>query len=161
MNENKLPRVDLREGAFRKYEPFIAKASKQRTIFTPSTMTTPMKPQSFIARFRDAVRGYKLFKYHSIHLSDSSCLDFTYEEYSNGSVAVIPKRGVFDSVPTFSTRENFLELARNLSKTNGETMKATYLIVPKREDREWIITIQKQPGINFIVEFDDDRATLF
>lgn len=66
MNNNPLPRRDLREPAFRKYEPFIAKACSQSYYLTPkSDPSIKCSSATFAARFRDAILAKKRYNYHS------------------------------------------------------------------------------------------------
>ena len=82
-----LPRRDLREPAFRRYEKLLARATLE------SFITNPFDGQSattFIARWHDAVRGFKLYKYSSAlvpHTYNFS-VNVKLTELSNGAVQV-------------------------------------------------------------------------
>lgn len=83
-----LPRFDLREAAFRRYEKIIAKACKG-----PMTDVPPFERQSaytFISRFRDAVRGFKKFGYVSTMIPPNHPLEFRLVEMQNGRVSILP-----------------------------------------------------------------------
>jgi hypothetical protein len=58
---NALPRTDLREPAFRRYEQHIAAALKGSTIIDPA----PLKAVTFCARFKDACLGFEKYGYAS------------------------------------------------------------------------------------------------
>lgn len=64
MNNQPLPRRDLREPAFRKYELYIARACSQSIIIDPQAELT-FTPSTFIARFRDAILAKKRYNYPS------------------------------------------------------------------------------------------------
>ena len=67
-NENELhiPRRDLRESAFRKYEIIIARAVNDlREGQSFFHNTGEMKSDTFISRFNDAKRGFTLYNYPS------------------------------------------------------------------------------------------------
>ena len=64
-----LPRVDLREEAFRRFEKLIAKACVNREIEVTPDMVEGrrmLSTKSFCTRFRDALRGHMMFAYPSI-----------------------------------------------------------------------------------------------
>lgn len=67
-----LPRVDLREEAFRRYEPYMFRSCHAMSITVdpwdfPTSLTKPMrKASSFICRFNDAKTGYKRYNYKSV-----------------------------------------------------------------------------------------------
>lgn len=58
-----IPRKDITEPAFRRYEELIARALNECFEYHPSKMN--LKPSTFIARFRDALTGVRRFKYSS------------------------------------------------------------------------------------------------
>lgn len=64
MNSQPLPRRDLREPAFRKYEPYIARGCSQSYELDPQ-VEMKFTPATFVARFRDAVLAKKRFHYLS------------------------------------------------------------------------------------------------
>jgi hypothetical protein len=61
-----LPRPDLREPAFRKYESDIARACKGTIkISRELLLAMGIKPATYVCRFRDAILGYKRYSYQS------------------------------------------------------------------------------------------------
>lgn len=60
-----LPRFDLREPAFRRYESFIAKACKGSYELRPTEFDEPRSARTFCMRFRDAVLAFKRYGYFS------------------------------------------------------------------------------------------------
>ena len=63
---DKLPRLDLREEAFRKYESYISRAiSGSYTLNPQLDLAKPMNPHTFCTRFRDAILGYRRYHYPS------------------------------------------------------------------------------------------------
>lgn len=85
-----LPRFDLREEAFSRYELYIAKACLGEYVVDPSQLPRPVKPMTFIARFKDAIRGYKLYNYKSSAIPRNHSLVFRLAETSNGLVRISP-----------------------------------------------------------------------
>lgn len=79
----------MRESAFRKYEEWIAQATKGSVIIDPMTLSRPVKASSFKVALREAIRAAKLFKYNSIKIP----VDFDYgrlkvQELSDGRVRI-------------------------------------------------------------------------
>ena len=60
-----VPRSDLREKAFRKYERYINRALHETYELDPG-VELQMKPATFIARFKDAILGFQRYRYSSI-----------------------------------------------------------------------------------------------
>lgn len=78
-----LPRPDLREGPFRKYEPFILAAlegSCKANPFPTQTATT------FACRFKDAILGFKRYKYLSKIPEDADLDCIKVQPLDNGQV---------------------------------------------------------------------------
>lgn len=76
MNDNTpqlKPRRDLRIEAFRKFEPYIAQALEADITINPKLLK--MTPSTFITRFRDALRAYKLYHYPSDRIPVGTNLD--------------------------------------------------------------------------------------
>lgn len=69
---NGLPRTDLREPAFRRYEPFLARAvlAEKATIGLSELLPMKMKAHTFAIRCKDAILAYNTFGYHSEVLPD-------------------------------------------------------------------------------------------
>jgi hypothetical protein len=55
--------MSLRETAFRRYEGFISAATKGSHQINPLEGKFPCKASSFIVGMREAIRGWKMFKY--------------------------------------------------------------------------------------------------
>jgi hypothetical protein len=90
-----LPRPDLREPAFRRYEPLIAKAIKShQTVFTYADFPVGAKKvvktaRTFISRFSDAKLAYKRYRYQSSSIPTSFDLsNLVCTELQDGSVLV-------------------------------------------------------------------------
>lgn len=85
-----LPRRDLREDAFRRYEPFIAKALECSITINPRTeMTPPMKAYTFCTRFRDALLGYVRYMYTpKLFPVDADVSVLKAHEHPNGNVII-------------------------------------------------------------------------
>lgn len=76
-NPQTLPRLDLREPAFRRMERLIAKACVETFSLNPKTDVEgiSMNPHTFCLRFRDAIIGFKRFKYRSSMIPKGVDLD--------------------------------------------------------------------------------------
>jgi hypothetical protein len=59
------PRRDCTERAFRRYEKYILRAIRENFVIHPSEVSPKLGAKTFVARFRDAIRGYKLYGYKS------------------------------------------------------------------------------------------------
>lgn len=69
-----LPRFDLREKPFRKFERYIARAMNETYEIDPF-MELKLKAHSFVVRFKDAILGFKRYKYDSMLLNQSMDFD--------------------------------------------------------------------------------------
>ena len=89
MNVERLPRKDLREEAFRKYEQDIALGCKGSYVLDPRKFSRPMKAASYVARFTDAKRGYRVYGYQSELIPKNYDLDRVRAfELSDGTVQI-------------------------------------------------------------------------
>src|SRR5260370_30569193 len=87
-----LPRYDLREKAFKKYERYINQALHEAYTFDP-ILVMQVRPTTFICRFRDAILGFQRYHYPSILFSQSA--DFAairLYETSDGKVSIVNTR---------------------------------------------------------------------
>lgn len=72
----RLPRPELTEPAFRRFEHIIARVAVERTFHIPpalfpagkSSARKRMSSTTFCSRFRDALLAYKLYKYTSMQI---------------------------------------------------------------------------------------------
>ena len=113
---NTLPRYDLRETAFRRYEALIAEACRGSFTYDPFIMG--IKPRTFVARFRDAILGYKRYGYESFVIPKDFNLDsITCVELTDGRVHI--RRMVFDNQPSYKTcptDESVIALMTSIAK---------------------------------------------
>jgi hypothetical protein len=84
-----LPRPDLREPAFRRYEIYISKIVNEGSFICFPQYDMHIKPRTFIARFRDAILGFQRYHYDSFVIpKDANLNDLICVERSDGSVSV-------------------------------------------------------------------------
>lgn len=94
-----LPRYDLREPAFRRYERYIQRATERSYIINPREELN-LSPNTFILRFRDAITGFKRYHYSSTIPKDFEFKRIRLRETDNGEVLVenilapLPSAGV-------------------------------------------------------------------
>ena len=84
-----LPRFDLREKPFRKFERYINRALHETYELDPY-VELHLKPHSFVIRFKDAILGFQRYKYESILFTqeaDFKSIDLY--ELSNGWVRIV------------------------------------------------------------------------
>src|SRR5690349_1249842 len=92
---DRMPRFDLREPAFRRYEPFMAEAAVKGQVIVhpyefPASKTRQMKKaNTFICRFYDAKTAYKRYHYVSRTIpKDFSVENLKCTELRDGSVLI-------------------------------------------------------------------------
>jgi len=68
------PRLDLREKAFRKYERYIGRALNE-SYKVDTRVELGISPQTFILRFKDAICGFKRYRYESILFKQDADFD--------------------------------------------------------------------------------------
>jgi hypothetical protein len=111
-----VPRFDLREPAFRKYEAFIAQACKGTIEVDPAERG--MTAKTFRARFMDAVLAFKRYRYPSeIILSTYNVDDIQALELVSGKVRLWNPRAdaigsARDSMLKASDRESILTMIK-------------------------------------------------
>jgi hypothetical protein len=99
-----VPRPDLRETAFRRYEIFIAEAAVKKTLivdfsrFPCGPKKTVRLPRTFIARFNDAKLGYKRYCYSSTLIPKGfDVANLLATELSDGTVLI--ENQLFSTTP--------------------------------------------------------------
>lgn len=143
-NSIMLPRYDLREPAFRRYESIIAEAVvKGSTTVDPQAME--MKTSTFIARFRDAVRGYRHYHYESSKIPSNIAFELRLEETTTGLVHI--KNVIAKTSPPFS-RDHVLQTCRDLA--NKTIQGPVYFEVPQEADRLWLSQMADPMSETFI-----------
>lgn len=87
------PRRDLREPAFRVYEPYISRACYQTLTIDPKAALN-FSATTFIARFRDAILAKKRYNYPSALIPDDFNLsNLELSELEGGLVLIKNKTG--------------------------------------------------------------------
>lgn len=153
-----LPRIDLREPAFRRYEPIIAEACKQTIEYNP-LLKLNVNPHTFACRFRDAILGKRRYHYHSsIIPRDFDITVLRVHELSNGNVLIenpvadtgaITLRAVYSS----DNPESIIRLMQQISK--GEIVDLP-VIVPYRgeTERDLILKIASDHNLTYNPDTD-------
>lgn len=140
-----LPRVELREEAFRRYEPYIVKASFGSCTIDPK----PMKAHSFICRFRDAIRGLSLYNYETDIPQGTNLQALKCYETANGMVYIknesteLKKRNTpaqESSVLNTSSREVLTAKLLTLIPSNVDMMEVNVTFV-NATDHSWFADI--------------------
>lgn len=95
------PRKDLNRSAFEKYAPFIGRALISPIKINPrEAFARPMKANTFVARFNDATRGYRLYGYTSLHVPKEADVSFLVaRETIDGMVVVRNTRPGIEMTP--------------------------------------------------------------
>lgn len=172
-----IPRVDLREPAFRKYERFIAAACNGTITVNP---LDGQNTNTFVCRLRDAILGYERYHYPSKLIP----LDYplsrlkpealnsgqvrinnrmqdevnTRRPQSNPSpVAVISSSGDMGYIPKVSEREAWLEFITTQIDLGFETPYTFKYSTP--EDRQFIIDTYKKYADQMSVRFNSAAKT--
>jgi hypothetical protein len=138
-----LPRFDLREEAFKKYELVISEACKTNELcIDPKTIfARSLKPHSFITRFHDAILGYLRYGYSSEYLDPS----FNYSalkafETPDGQVLIRNSEFGHSSFSRLSADnpEKLVATLLNLRATKGEIPMQTPVHFSSPEQLEWL-----------------------
>ena len=148
---NALPRHDLREVAFRKYEPYIAAACNGSTTFDPAKLG--LKPRTFIARFNDAVLGLTRYHYKSNYVPTS--FDFKHlhlHELTDGQVYV--KNTLIRDVLSASNHDAVMALAQRLTaKTEFGSWKISFATA---DERAWLLSLNRTHGLDVSVIIESE-----
>lgn len=121
----KLPRIDLRVEAFRKYEPLIGRACYGS--FT-HTLNSRIKPRTFITRFKDAILGFERYHYPSTLIPPNANLRaIKLFELSDGNVLVENTKAdlaKMSALPSASDHDKVVKTCSQLG--NGELEGPVY-----------------------------------
>lgn len=164
-----LPRADLREPAFRKYEAFIAAACKGSIVLNPlegQTSTT------FQARIRDAILGYKRYKYVSklipinyplhqlkvIPLNNGQVrINNFMQDQANGAFASAVSSVKQPIIPEVTNREAWLQFVQDKVE-NGFDAPFIFRYYTD-EDRQFIIEVYHKLSSGMSVRFNTAAKT--
>jgi hypothetical protein len=109
-----LPRPDLREKAFRKYERYINRALHETYELDPA-IELRMKPHSFIVRFKDAVLGFQRYRYSSIFFShDTDFKPIKLYELANGYVRIVNESLADSLLSKANVNSSLLHVSRDM-----------------------------------------------
>lgn len=152
---NELPRIDLREPAFRKYEPYIIKACHGELVVDPIRLN--MKASTFMARFRDAVLAYKKYNYHSGQIPRDNPLDFKIVELDTGEVKISSRRQIIGGRPAFD-RDAVHDLVKELS---ARTKTGPYdFFGLSDDDLAWLQSLQDVHMYDIVVTIKGNHASV-
>lgn len=170
-----LVRDDLSENAFRKYEPFIAKACHGSIIIDPADLGPEegfkrrINSRSFRVRFLDAMLGYSRYGYASGQIPpDYDITSIHPKLMSDGRVLLENKRpygkgtgGDFASNRLAAeNREVILKLAKDMNDEKQKTgvVKPVHVSYSTLEARDWALSLETDPRFpNLIVAVDRDH----
>lgn len=142
-----LPRYDLREPAFRRYEPFIARALVNGRLLVNPIAEFDLKPSTFKARFRDAVRAYRLYKYKSTQIPANVPYDLSVNETANGLILIVNELAELIISPVIS-RDVILDTCKQLA---ARTLPGpVYFDVPDEADRKWLMDLADPMSMSFL-----------
>lgn len=163
MNEDKfkpidaMPRVDLREKAFRKYERYINRALEQTYELDPGVELN-MKPATFIARFKDAILGFQRYRYDSILFrQDADFRAIRLYELPTGFVRIVNTTQLAASNTTkvlkaSVDKEQILALAKEYHYHSRDDQ--TFVSYDSSAERAWLIGLQTPEG-DFSIDIRD------
>lgn len=173
------PRIDLQEPAFRKYEKFISRACFKTTAVDPKTCFLlakgrPMNAYSFVTRFRDAVKAYRTYKYHSdlipkdyplenikpLMLKDGSVLlsNTTADILIDGSGATAKRQGYYD----ISNIEAIIAICKKI-QANEDGLAGYEVFKVSFDSAEQLTTLRQtiQPYSNVSGDLSDTEKNVF
>ena len=145
-NSPQLPRPDLREHAFRKYEHLISKACFGSFNFDPTDINNilrPMTAHTFACRFRDAILGFRRFGYISrIIPKDYDVNLIKVYELQDGTVFI--KNESADALASTTIRasdhKRILEILAGKELTTGKYYGLEFFITYTNDaERDWVM----------------------
>lgn len=132
-----LPRRDLRESAFRRYEADIARGTRETFILTPVGVT----PLTYCARFKDAILGFQRYKYQSFLIPEGFDLSLlTVHETADGRVLIKNRAAVSQTLRKELDRAS----VEKAVKTKSENPEAPALKVSysNAEEKAWLLSLE-------------------
>lgn len=153
-------RKDLREKAFRRYEPYIVAASKSsyQVKLSENPELARLQPNTFIARMRDAMLARDKFKYHSEGLgNDFNRRLITFKVIDSDTVMVIllkPSEAAQITKPEIEieiTDDNVIPI-RDQFKSNS---------YPEQGAKVFNLICRKKLHFNFLQELSELECDIF
>lgn len=146
---NALPRLTLREKAFRKYERYIARALKESYTLDPFAEMN-LRAHSFVLGFKDATLGFKRYGYDSILIPKGA--DFRVlrlYELSDDSVSIVNLRAAAvearPSIPSAEKDFAFItEIARQYHMHERED--ETFVSFSTQEGMQRVLDLKEPVG---------------
>lgn len=130
-----LPRRDLREPAFRRYEYLISKACKGQVTVNPADYK--QSANTLMLRFKDAVLGFKRYRYMTNIVPVDHPLKFKLHELSDGQVLIMQVEDISQAmVPIVFDREWLLKHGLPGIKTGA--FKGIKFQLITDEDFKWL-----------------------
>lgn len=161
-----LPRHDLREPAFRRYENCIAKAATQRQLIL-SFLELPMgltgkraSCKTFVARFADAKLGYKRYGYKSYLIPKNFDVDnlVAYEMTQDSVVIRNYALSTAPIVPILSSdHETIMRIIRDLPNWLVGSRVTVKLV--DAADYDWLRSLESAHNIIVYDRDDNDFAS--
>jgi len=149
-----LPRPDLQEPAFRKYERYIARALERSYRIDPM-IELHVTPRTFIARFKDAILGFQRYNYTSTSIPRSAAMSLRsirLFELAGGEVEVRNEqiqKSTTDgnlSLNTFNFTDMPAIRAACEKLHNRQTQEYFYVKFNTREERDIIFNLSIEHG---------------
>jgi len=166
LKESSLPRYDLREQAFRRYERYIAMACSEMVFildlkkeFERAGRRAP-SPRTFALRFRDAIIGYLTYHYESdtIPANATGYLDkIRVEELDGGRVRILnPGRELMLTMDknTYSAtqQDRVIEL---FEKLHDRTLDGKFYVrYDSPEQLKWLLSLNDKYDVSVKIEGD-------
>lgn len=153
-----MPRPDLTEKAFQRYEPFIARGLSGSYNVDVSTLTSQdgfkrgIKPITFCARFADACLAYRKYGYASSMIpSDADVHDVYAKPQKDGTVRIYNRKQ--DRLAQTESRrlharnkDLVLRLANDINdqRVKGNRSDSYYIGYDTPEELAWLLSLEDQ-----------------
>lgn len=162
MSTKPLPRRDLREEAFRKYESFIARACYKPIFVDPKVeMDPPLAATTFAARIRDAILAKRRYGYSSTIIPEIDLSQLEVLEYSDGRVLIQNKTPIIPEKPVEKPNLEPLVLAAMHKVARKEAKDFTLTADSKAELAEILAIAAKHDDIDCMVVAQDGNAYFY
>lgn len=149
-NARVIPRIGLREDAFRRMEGYMASACAGTVDVVVANHLPKMKPQSFITAFNEARKGFRDYGYHSSAIpAGYDLMKIKPQELDNGNVRL---------------SNTFQDEVNRMQQTGGKVLISSGVVIPPssvsaapmhREER--VSWINKDKRVAVLQRFQTDR----
>lgn len=161
MKPTLLPRADLREKAFRKYEPFLTQALAQPEGFwNPSTaFERPIRAATFISRFRDAALALRRYHYKTSIPQDATFDHIVLAEDIAGNVFFVNTRlNPTDTKQSLAVADK-AAIIDLFIKLEGELRGQCFLLTTaSQEEVDWLVSTAKDYDVALTRSAEDQNS---